>query len=40
MDKVHGQLFILSKFALYVCHLAKMAHSNLSSLFSQKVSEP
>ena len=43
MDKVHGPLFILlhlHPFAFYVCHLSKMAHSNLSSLFFQKVSEP
>ena len=39
MDKVHGQLFILLHLH-YVCHLSKMAHSNLSSLFFQKVSEP
>ena len=43
MDKVHGPLFILFHLHfmyVYVCHLAKMAHSNLSPLFFQKVSEP
>ena len=43
-DRLNGQgpwsIVHIVPFAFYVCHLAKIAHSSLSSLFFQKLSEP